>query len=70
MPRDVLTVAEVAARLRIRPKTVRKFIRSGALKASNIGTAKRPRYAIREDFLDAFLEARAVVGIEEEGGAA
>lgn len=68
MPDSVLNVAEVAERLKVRPKTVRKFIRSGALKASNIGSKKRPRYVIREAFLYAFLEARAVVGIEDEGG--
>jgi len=63
----ILTVADVADRLKVQPKTVRKFIQAGALKASNIGTRKRPRYAIREAFLEAFLEARAVTGIEEEG---
>lgn len=69
MSDSVLTVAEVAERLKIKPKTVRKLIRSGQLKASNIGSAKRPRYAIREAFLLAFLEAREVVGIEDDGGA-
>ena len=70
MPRETetMTVAQVAERLKVQPKTVRKFIRSGTLKASNIGTPERPRYAIREAILLAFLEAREVVGVEEEPG--
>lgn len=67
MPDSLLTVAEVAERLKLNIKTVRKFIRSGALKASNIGTGKRSRYAIKEASLEAFLECREVVGIEDEG---
>jgi excisionase family DNA binding protein len=68
MPDAVLTVAEVAGRLRVTHKTVRKFIHNGSLKASNLGTRKRPRYAIQAAFLKAFLEARQVVGIESDGG--
>lgn len=67
MSNSVLTVAEVAARLKIKPKTVRKLIRSGQLKASNIGSKKGPLYAIREAFLIAFLKEREVVGIEDDG---
>lgn len=69
MPNSVLTVAEVAAALKIKPKTVRKFIRTGQIKASNIGTKKAPRYAIQEAYLQAFLDSREVVGIEGDGGA-
>lgn len=70
MPHDTatLTVAEVAAQLRVGEKKVRAYIRTGDLKASNLGTTKRPRYAIRKAMLEAFLEAREVVGIEEDGG--
>ncbi|WP_158949968.1 helix-turn-helix domain-containing protein [Pseudodesulfovibrio cashew] len=60
----IYTVAEVAARLEVSVKTVRKFIRTGQLKAYNLGSKKRYRYAIRKAFLEAFLAAREVTGIE------
>lgn len=62
----VYNVAEVAARLKVSPKTVCKFIRMGQLQASNLGSAKRYKYAIRKASLEAFLVVREVAGIEEE----
>ncbi len=63
---ETLTTRHVAERLHVQPKTVRKWIKTGELKASNLGGKKRPRYVIREASVEAFLEARAVVGIEQD----
>lgn len=40
--------------------TVRGWIASGKLKAFNAGTQARPRYRIRQDWLDAFMEGRTL----------
>ncbi|MFK4765459.1 helix-turn-helix domain-containing protein [Desulfobaculum sp. SPO524] len=61
-----LTVRQVAERLECRPEYVRGLIRRGELRASNLGTAERPRYRIRAISLEAFLDEREVVGIEED----
>lgn len=61
----VLTVKQVAAELETTPNWVRKMIRAGEIKASNVGTEKRPRYRVRRTVLSSFIESRTVVGIEE-----
>ena len=50
------TVAEVAARLKVDPETVRRWIRSGELKAVPLG--HRTGYRITESDLDAFIQSR------------
>jgi len=67
--RPLLNVNRVAARLKVSPKTVRMLITTGQLKAINLGTQKAKVYRIREAFLEAFLSARSVTGIEGEGDA-
>jgi hypothetical protein len=57
---DYLQPADVAAILAVSPKKVRAWIRSGALRASNLNDARRPRWIIRRDDLDAFVQARRV----------
>jgi excisionase family DNA binding protein len=49
----LLTVAEVAKRLRVHPITVRRLIKSGRLRVVRIGRAVR----IRADDLDALLSS-------------
>lgn len=44
----LLTVDEIADRLRVSPQTVRRRIVMGELAAGNIGTAGRPEYRVRE----------------------
>jgi excisionase family DNA binding protein len=57
---EMLSVKDVAARLRISLEQVLTLIRSGALKASNVGLGiKRPRWRISESDLQAFLDKRA-----------
>ena len=51
--RTLLTVAEVAGRLRVTPATVQGWIRSGKLMAASTGRA----YLICEGDLAEFLEA-------------
>ena len=49
-----LTVAEVAALLRVSTMTVYRLIKAGELPAARIGRS----YRIREDDVDRYLEAR------------
>jgi hypothetical protein len=57
---DYLQPADVAAILAVSPKKVRLWIRTGALKASNLNDNRRPRWIIRRDDLDEFVQARQV----------
>jgi excisionase family DNA binding protein len=55
-----LTVSEVAERERVKPDTVRGWIRSGELPAIDLARrgAKRPRFRIRLEDLQAFERGR------------
>ena len=50
----LLTIAEVAERLRVNPKTVRRWIAGGELAAYRVGR----QWRITEDPLTQFLRAR------------
>lgn len=52
----LLTPNEVKEKLNVCYKTVIKYIRTGKLNASNIGTLERPRYRIKQEDLDDFLK--------------
>jgi excisionase family DNA binding protein len=54
----MLTFSEVCDRLRLDPKTVRKIIRSGKLKASQVGD--RGDYRVTEEALAEYLKLTAV----------
>jgi excisionase family DNA binding protein len=54
---EYLTVDEVAARLRVAPKTVRRWCASGQLKASRAG---RP-WRIKPADLEAFMQVQSEV---------
>jgi excisionase family DNA binding protein len=57
--RAVLTPPQVARQLGVDPATVIGWIRSGEMKASNVGKgSQRPRYRIQQSDLDAFLRKR------------
>lgn len=57
--RSVLTPPQVAKQLGVDPATVISWIRSGQLKASNLGKGdQRPRYRVQPGDLDAFLKKR------------
>lgn len=51
---------DVARLLAVSPKKVRAFIQSGELRASNVSNSARPRFIVRREDFDAFLESRAV----------
>ena len=53
---ELLTVDEVAARLKVRPSTVQGWIRRRELAAISLGG--RSGYRVRESALTAFLAAR------------
>jgi len=58
MPEDTLyTVAEVAARLKVHPNSVRRFIKEGRLRAVRLGSGHGHRVAVRvsEGALQEFL---------------
>jgi excisionase family DNA binding protein len=55
-----LTVPEVGERLRMNEQSVRKLIRRGELRASNVGGRNRPSYRVDESAVEDFLRDRAV----------
>lgn len=55
-----LQPGDVAELLSISPKKVRSLIRSGAIRASNLNDARRPRFVVRGEDLDAFVKSRQV----------
>ena len=59
-----LSVEEVSQQLGIGKEFVRKLIRRGELKASNVGTDKKPMYRVRQSALEKFLDDNAVMGTE------
>jgi excisionase family DNA binding protein len=57
--RDVLTPPQAATRLGVDAGTVITWIKTGELKASNVGKgSQRPRYRIQRSDLDRFLKSR------------
>ena len=58
-----LTVSEVAARLRVKPLTVRLWLRAGSL--AGCRCEERAECRIREPDLAAFLAARRRGGVQE-----
>lgn len=56
-PKKMLTVKQVAERLQRQPKVVQGLIKSGRLKASNIGSKLKPSYMITSEEFERFLEA-------------
>ena len=56
----MLTVEEVAERLRISTKTVKRLIQAGQLAAMKAGTAANSGYRVGEDALADFMERQAV----------
>ena len=56
-PEELLTVREVARRLRVDDTTVRRWIKSGALQAITLPhRGKRQAYRIKKSTLDALLK--------------
>ncbi len=54
---DILTIAEVADRLRCSVSTVRQHIARGRLAAVNLGTGNHKHYRITESALADFLQS-------------
>ena len=61
-----LTPPEVAKALRVSQGKVALWIKSGRLRAFNVSEGQRPKYRIRPDDLDEFLQARAVTPAERQ----
>lgn len=61
-PERVYTPPEIAKLLRVSPDTVRGWIRSGELKASDLSATRggRPSFRINEDSVRQFLALRSV----------
>jgi excisionase family DNA binding protein len=55
---QLLTVADVARRLRVSGDHVLALIHSGRLQAINVGLGRRPRWRITAVALDLFIAAR------------
>lgn len=56
----MLTAAEAAERLRISDRTLKKLIKSGALKAMKAGDAVNSGYRITEEALDDYIEQKTI----------
>jgi excisionase family DNA binding protein len=56
MDDQIYTVEEVASRLTVHPETVRKWIKNGELRATNLGG--RAGYRISRSALEQFLRER------------
>jgi excisionase family DNA binding protein len=55
---ELYTIEEVAQKLKVHDRTVRRYIKSGDLKAVNLGSESQPNWRIQDiDFL-AFLEKK------------
>jgi excisionase family DNA binding protein len=66
---EYLTVQQVAAELQLSLETVRRLIRSGALRAASLETPPgRGGYRIRRADLEAFVESRTRGGPSREEG--
>lgn len=57
--KDLLNISDVCELLAASPATVAEWIETGQLRASNLSKSHRPRWVIRRDNLDRFLELRA-----------
>jgi excisionase family DNA binding protein len=57
---ELLTVEEVARRLKVNPKRVYKLIQDGELEATNIGSAGRSIYRISLADFNSYLRSRKV----------
>lgn len=55
---SLMTVDEVARELRVNARKVYRFIQSGELVATNIGTESRKIFRIARSDFDAFLQSR------------
>ena len=61
-----LTTTEVAKRCQVKVPTVRRWIRTGALPAENVGTEAKPQYLVHLADLDRALRG-SVEPPEEQG---
>ena len=52
-PEELWTVEEVADRMKVNPETIRRWIRTGRLKAANIG--RSAGYRVSESEIQRFL---------------
>jgi excisionase family DNA binding protein len=64
---ELLTVEDIARRLKVNPKRVYKLIQEGDLEATNIGSEGRNIYRITLTAFNAYLEARKVKREEQSG---
>ena len=60
----LMTQQEVSAFLRMHRTTIGSLTRSGAIKASNVGTDTRPRWRYRREHVLEYLEGAAVLSAE------
>jgi excisionase family DNA binding protein len=56
MEEEYLSAEDIARTLRVNIKRVYQWIKDGRLKATNIGTEKRPNYRITRKALQDFLD--------------
>jgi excisionase family DNA binding protein len=56
---EYLTPPQAAQLLGVAVETIHVFIRSGKLKASNLGQAGRPRWKISRAAIDEFMDGRS-----------
>jgi excisionase family DNA binding protein len=62
MDEQLMTVAEFAARIKVRPRTAYDLLKSRAIDAVDVGTGARPSYRVTESALAKFVKSREIKG--------
>lgn len=65
---DLLTMAEVAARLHVSESQLRKIVKAGSIPFVNIGLGERPAYRFRPCDLAAFESTRLGTCVKKSEG--
>lgn len=55
---EYLTLPQVAKRLQVSLRTVQRMVETKRLRATNVGLGERPRWRVRAEVLQRYLDAR------------
>lgn len=55
---ELYTIEQIAEKLKVHDRTVRRYIKSGDLLAVNLGSESQPNWRIQEDDFLSFLEKK------------
>jgi excisionase family DNA binding protein len=55
---EIYTIKEAAELLKVHDRTIRRYIKSGELKAANLGSEEQPNWRITEEDIKEFLDSK------------